>query len=346
MRLKVGIVGASGYTGAELMRILALHPEVEVTWATAQTYAGKTVGELYPHLRPFAQMVYQPFDPDRAVSEADVFMVALPHGESMEAVAALRERGARVVDLSADFRFSDPAVYERWYGRPHRHPELLREAVYGLPEIFGAKLRDASLVAGPGCYPTAAILALAPLLSEGLCRGEVVVDAKSGVSGAGRSLSLETHFPQADGSVKPYGVGAHRHTPEMEEMMGHLAGGAGPKVVFVPHLIPMSRGILATCYAWLERPMSQDELEDLYRDFYRRCPFVVVLPRGSFPQTKDVCGSNFCHLGLYSDGKGRVICASAIDNLVKGASGQAIQCLNLMMGWEETVGLEVLGLFP
>lgn len=329
-----------------MMRLLAAHPEVEVTLATAQAYAGKRVGELYPHLRPYAEMTYRAFDPDEAVELAEFFFVALPHGESMEAVAALRERGVRVVDLSADYRFSRPEVYERWYNRPHGHPELLEEAVYGLPELFREEIARAALVAGPGCYPTAALLALAPLLSRSLCRGKVVVDAKSGVSGAGRSLSLDTHFPQAEGSVKPYGVGVHRHTPEMEEIMGRLVGHGDAKVVFVPHLIPMSRGILATCYAEVEGSLDQDELEALYRDFYRGCPFVVILPRGTYPQTKDVCGSNYCHIGLYTDGKGLVICASAIDNLVKGASGQAIQCLNLMMGWEETTGLQSLGVFP
>jgi N-acetyl-gamma-glutamyl-phosphate reductase len=344
--LKVGIVGASGYTGAELMRLLAAHPGVEVSLVTAQSYAGRRVGDLYPHLLPYADMVYRPFDPDQAWEEAEFFFVALPHGESMEAVAELRERGARVVDLSADYRFSRPETYEKWYGKPHSHPELLGEAVYGLPELFRGEVARAALVAGPGCYPTAALLALAPLLSRGLCWGEVVVDAKSGVSGAGRSLSLDTHFPQAEGSVKPYGVGVHRHTPEMEEVMGRLVGDGEVRVIFVPHLIPMSRGILATCYARTEGSIGLSELEELYRDFYRDCPFVVILPRGSYPQTKDVCGSNYCHLGLYADGEGRIICTAAIDNLVKGASGQAIQCLNLMMGWEETTGLLALGVFP
>ncbi|MGQ9476415.1 MAG: N-acetyl-gamma-glutamyl-phosphate reductase [Actinomycetota bacterium] len=344
--MKVGIIGASGYTGAELMRILHLHPEVEVVYITAHTYAGKEVSELYPHLHPYRGMRYRPFEAQEALAEAGFHFITLPHGEAMEVVPLLIEGGARVVDLSADYRLPDPQVYARWYGKEHNSPELLSEAVYGLPELFSSGFREARLVAIPGCYPTAALLALGPLARAGYPMDGCVIDAKSGVSGAGRSLSLSSHFAQADESIKPYGVGSHRHTPEIEGRLSQLSS-RPVRVNFVPHLVPMSRGILATCYLPVGEGLDPGEVAGVYEDAYSASPFVVLLGEGKFPETKCVAGSNYCHLGWRLDReRGMLVVATAIDNLVKGASGQAVQCMNLMMGWEETLGLEASGVFP
>ncbi len=345
--MRAGIIGASGYTGAELMRILDGHPGVEVTYVTAHSYAGKTVTELYPHLHRYAGARFRSFDADEAAASADLHFIALPHGESMQVVPGLLEGGVKVVDLSADYRLSDPELYRRWYSLEHTSAGLLERAVYGLPEINAELIAAASLVAVPGCYPTAVILALAPAVGKGLQGAETaVVDAKSGVSGAGRSLSLAAHFAQAEGSVKPYSVGAHRHTPEMEEVLSSVAG-REIAVAFTPHLIPMSRGILATCYMSVGNGHAGEDIAEAYGDFYADSPFVVLLASGSFPETKAVCGSNYCHIGWHLDKeRGMLTVASAIDNLVKGASGQAVQCMNLMQGWDEETGLEAMGIFP
>ena len=345
--MEVGIIGASGYTGAELLRLLDQHPEVGVGYITAHTYAGKNVDELYPHLHRYAGLAFRELDFDAALAQAELHFVALPHGQSMRVVPRLMEAGAKVVDLSADYRLSDPEVYRRWYGLGHTSPHLLGEAVYGLPELNGEAIGRARLVAVPGCYPTAVLLALAPLAEAGWLGGEgVIVDAKSGVSGAGRTLSLGTHFAQAAESVKPYNVGAHRHTPEMEEALSSRAG-REVSLTFTPHLVPMSRGILATCYVRVGRGVSPRDVASLYAGFYAGAPFVVLLGEGRFPESKAVSGSNYCHLGWSLDtGKQVLTVASAIDNLVKGASGQAVQCMNLMQGWDETAGLEALGIFP
>jgi N-acetyl-gamma-glutamyl-phosphate reductase len=345
--MRAGIIGASGYTGAELLRILDSHPEVEVTYVTAHTYAGQKVTDLYPHLHKYAGIEFRVFDPDEALSEAAFHFIALPHGEAMNVVPHLLEGGARIADLSADYRLSSQEVYTRWYGLEHTSAHLLAEAEYGLPEINGALIAEARLVAVPGCYPTASILALAPLAKAGLPGIDgAIVDAKSGISGAGRSLSLAAHFAQADGSVKPYNVGMHRHTPEMEEVLSSLSGGE-KEVIFTPHLVPMSRGILATCYVRVGADASAAEIAGLYEAFYADCPFVVLLGDGSFPETKAVAGSNYCHIGWHLDeARGVVTVAAAIDNLVKGASGQAVQCMNLMQGWSEDTGLGALGIFP
>ena len=345
--MNIGIIGASGYTGAELMRVLSQHPEVEVAYVTAYTYAGERVSELYPHLHNYVNICFEEFELERAAKAADLHFIALPHGESMRVVPGLLEAGATVIDLSADYRLKDPEVYSRWYGVEHLSPGLLGDAVYGLPEIEGERLTGSRLVAVPGCYPTATILALAPLARAGILgMDSVVVDAKSGVSGAGRTLSLAAHFAQAEGSVKPYGVGSHRHTPEMEQALKGLSG-KECGLVFVPHLVPMSRGILATCYVRVGGDLDEREIDGLYADFYDGSPFVVCLGRDRFPETKAVCGSNYCHLGWRLDPeKGTLVVAAAIDNLVKGASGQAVQCMNLVKGWRETTGLEALGIFP
>ncbi|RJP27457.1 MAG: N-acetyl-gamma-glutamyl-phosphate reductase [Actinobacteria bacterium] len=345
--MKAGIIGASGYTGAELLRILDGHPEVETAYVTAHTYAGKMVVDLYPHLHRYAETLFSTFDAREAIASAGIHFVALPHGESMQVVPQLLEGGAKVIDLSADYRLSHAGEYKQWYDLEHTSPHLLEDAVYGLPEMNGERIVDARLVAVPGCYPTAALLALAPPAKAGLVGIEgVVVDAKSGISGAGRSLSLAAHFAQADESVKPYNVGAHRHTPEMEEVLSSLAG-EKTQVVFTPHLVPMSRGILATCYMRVGTEVDDAEIERIYGEYYAGCPFVILLGSGVFPETKAVSGSNYCHIGWNLDSQRRMLTvAAAIDNLVKGASGQAVQCMNLMQGWSEDAGLEAMGIFP
>jgi N-acetyl-gamma-glutamyl-phosphate reductase len=329
------------------MRILDGHPEVEVTYISAHGYAGEQVTALYPHLHSYAGRDFQAFEAAEALPQADLFFVALPHGKAMQVVARLLEGGTKVIDLSADYRFGDAGVYESWYGLEHTSPQLLAEAVYGLPEINAPLIPAARLLAVPGCYPTAAILALAPLAkAEWAGLDGAVIDAKSGVSGAGRSPSLATHFSQADGSIKPYNVGMHRHAPEMEMVLSGLAGGS-VGLTFTPHLAPMSRGILATCYVRVGKGVKLSEVEELYRSFYAQAQFVVLLGSDVFPETKAVCGSNYCHIGWHLDGeKGMLTVVSAIDNLVKGASGQAVQCMNLMQGWEEDSGLQALGIFP
>jgi N-acetyl-gamma-glutamyl-phosphate reductase len=328
-----------------LLRLLAGHGEVEVTYLTAHAYVGKRVGDLYPGLRPYSSLGFAEFSIEEARQAADFFFVALPHGEAMKAVPPLLEGGCKVCDLSADYRLKDRETYEQWYKVEHTSSHLLAEAVYGLPEINRRDIARADLVAVPGCYPTAAILALAPAMKRA-SGATLVIDAKSGLSGAGRSLSLATHFAQADENVSPYNVGSHRHAPEIEQVLSQVKGEEA-KLVFTPHLVPMSRGILATCYLELQPGQSPDQVASLYESAYQSEEFVVLLPEGEFPQTKAVMGSNYCHIGWLFDGtQNLLIVASAIDNLAKGASGQAIQCMNIMNGWPEAEGLRGLGISP
>jgi len=342
--VKVGIIGASGYTGFELLRILLRHPEVEVTVLTAERFAGKGIEEVFPPLKGLPLPPFEPLEVDRVAERADLFFTALPHGTSMEVVKALFERGKRVVDLSADFRLRDPSLYERWYG-PHRCPELLKEAVYGLPEVHRERIKGASLVANPGCYPTGAILALMPLASEGLLPEEgVVIDAKSGVSGAGRAPSQGTHFCEVAEAIRAYNVRGHRHSPEMDQELSSLQG-RRVRVNFTPHLVPMNRGILSTIYVPLEKELKEEGLYELYMTTYSEEPFIRLCEPGRVPSTSEVRGTNFCDIGLVLKGRSAVV-ISAIDNLTKGASGQAVQNMNLMLGLVETLGLEDLSLFP
>lgn len=345
--IKVGIIGASGYTGAELVRILVRHPAAEVAVLTSRSYAGKEMAEVFPHLTGFSDRVLETFDVEKVAAECDVVFTALPHGHAVPVARAVLERGKRLIDLGADFRFRDAAVYEAWYRVVHEAPALLQEAVYGLPEFYRERLRGASLVANPGCYPTATLLALVPLLRAGVIAPEgLIVDAKSGVSGAGRGLDLRTHYAEVNENVQAYNVGVHRHTPEIEQELA-VAAGKDVRVSFTPHLVPQTRGILATVYANLKAPFSTGELLEVYRYFYQGEPFIQVLPEGVFPQTKSVAGSNCAHLGAVADPRtGRAVLLSAIDNLVKGASGQAVQNMNLLFGLPETTGLDFPGIFP
>lgn len=338
----VAIVGAPGYAGAELTRLLASHPELHPTLLTSSTEAGRRVGEVYPALAPFVDAVYVEPDIDAIADACDVAFLAVPHTAALEIVPRLLAAGVLVIDASADFRLDDAEVYERWYGVAHTAPELLPEAVYGLPELFRADLPGARLVASPGCYPTAALLAAAPALEAGVAAGDrVVVDAKSGVSGAGRTPSAATHYPAASESITPYKVTTHRHTPEIAQGLSRISG-QKTKVVFTPHLAPMSRGLLATVYLDLVGSLATDEALALYVERYAGEPFITVHEAGRMPATLEVRGSNRAHLGLAVDeDAGMLVVACAIDNLVKGTAGQAVQCANVVLGLDETTGLDL-----
>ncbi|RNC69386.1 MAG: N-acetyl-gamma-glutamyl-phosphate reductase [Desulfuromonadales bacterium] len=345
--LKVAVVGASGYTGVELLRILHCHPEVAVTCITSEQSAGKPVADIFPTLRGRYGQILENLEPVRVAEKADFIFTALPHKAAMEVVPTFVKLGRRVVDLSADYRFSDASVYERWY-EPHMNPELLSRAVYGLPEVRRAKIKGAKLVGNPGCYPTSITLGLMPLLKQKMIdTTTIIADSKSGVSGAGRGAKVENLYCEVNDGFSAYGVGGvHRHIPEIEQELSLLAGEA-VTISFTPHLVPMDRGILSTVYARLAGNTTAADLAKIFADVYEGEPFVRVLPAGSFPSTAHVRGSNFCDIGVAVDSRtGRVIVVSAIDNLVKGAAGQAVQNMNIMCGFPENLGLEGLALFP
>lgn len=343
---KIGIVGASGYTGVELARLLVNHPDVELTVATSRQYAGKRLAEVYPNLQGCTDIVLEDVVIDELVDRADLFFTAVPHQTAMNIVPAFLAAGKKVVDLSADFRLDDAQVYEAWY-QPHCAQEFLAEAVYGLPEINRAQIKGARLIANPGCYPTSIILGLAPLLKNGLIDpATIIADSKSGTSGAGRGASVATLYCEVTDGFKAYKVGSHRHTPEIEQEIGKLAG-QGVTISFTPHLVPMVRGILSTIYAGLSREISQAEVDSLYQHFYEQERFVRPCVPGTFPATQFVRGSNYCDIGVKVDTRtGRVVVVSAIDNLVKGAAGQAVQNMNIVLGLDEAAGLAVVPLFP
>jgi N-acetyl-gamma-glutamyl-phosphate reductase len=325
------VVGASGYAGAIAARLLWRHPEFELRAVTAREDAGRPLSELYPHHR--VPLVLEQFDIDRA-AEADAAIVAYPHGTAAPVVAALLERDVRVLDLSADFRLRDLATYERWYV-PHPHPELIARAVYGLTEFYREQIAGATLVACPGCFPTAAILALAPLAQDGLI-ADVVIDAKTGVSGAGKQPTDTTHFVAVTENVRPYGVGGHRHMPEIDQELAAL--GAPVPITFVPHLLPIDQGELLSCYVTATREVSQTELEELYARRYAEEPFVELVARP--PGVRDVRETNLCAISVHADERtGKLLVFAAIDNLWKGTASQAIANLNLMFGFEEGAGL-------
>jgi len=345
--IKVAIAGATGYGGVELVRLLKRHPRVELVHLTSESYAGKTLEQVYPHLRGVA-LELQPLDAESLAAQAEFVFLALPAGKAMELAPKLLARGQRVIDLSADFRLRDPAAYPRWYGMEHSHPELLVEAVYGLPELHRPEMREARLVAAPGCYPTGAILALAPLVNAGLVNaGHMIVDSKSGVSGAGRTaLELAFHYPEANENVAAYKVANHRHTPEMEQELSALAGVA-VTVTFAPHLVPMTRGIATTAYAPLRATGSAGDLIAEMRRFYAREPFVQVLDEQTYPHTRQTAGGNLCQVTARVDERaGTAVALSAIDNLGKGLSGTCVQCFNVMCGFDEDTAIAEPGPYP
>ncbi|NLC70640.1 MAG: N-acetyl-gamma-glutamyl-phosphate reductase [Desulfuromonadaceae bacterium] len=346
MARRVAIIGAGGYTGVELIRLLSLHPQVELTCLTSLEDVGTPVSRVFPSLPRKLSLCLEALDVEKVIAAADIIFTALPHKAAMGVVPHFLAAGKKVIDLSADFRLKDVDVYEKWYQR-HTCPELVAEAAYGLPELYREKIRGARLTANPGCYPTSAILALAPLLRHDLIDlRTLIIDSKSGATGAGRSVRLGSLFCEVNEGFKAYGVGTHRHTPEIEQILGDLA--ATPVIVnFTPHLLPISRGILSTSYAQMKKVLEGKELAELFSDFYRDEPFVRVCAAGELPNVAMVKGSNYCDIGVVSDCRtGRVIVLSAIDNLVKGASGQAIQNMNIMEGFDEGLGLEVVPLFP
>jgi len=344
-KTKVGIINVTGYAGAELARLLSQHPDVELASVTGRSAAGRKIGDVFPHLANI-NLTIEPEIGDIALAFS-----AMPHKESARQILPLLDRGIRVVDISADFRLKDAAKYQSWYGVTHPAPQLLEQAVYGLPELYRAQIVSAQLVANPGCYPTGAILALAPIVKAGLIEPDIIVDSKSGVSGAGRTLSLNTHFPETNEDVTAYALGGHRHLAEIIQELNLLYPGLLSSITFVPHLIPMTRGILTTAYAPLspgkvkKKEKERERLFQLYLDFYKDEPFVRVVEYP--PHTKHSWGNNMCFVHPTIDARaGRFIVVSSIDNLVKGAAGQAVQNMNLMLGLPETTGLEALAIYP
>ena len=338
--LRVAIAGASGYTGFELIRILSHHPEVELTTITSRQQVGRRLDAIYPAFKGHCELVFDNTDPEVLVSNADLIFTALPHQAAMDIVPELLTRGVKVVDLSADYRLTDPQVYAAWY-QTHKTPELLAEAVYGLPELHRDRIRKARLVANPGCYPTSIILAAAPLLDKALIdHRTLIADSKSGVTGAGRGVSLSVHFCEVSDSFKAYKVAEHRHTPEIEQELSGIVGDT-VCVTFTPHLVPMSRGILSTVYATLRDDVSPAHIDEAFASFYQGAPFVRLGGRGELPTTLQVRGSNYCDLGWRVDERTRrVILVSVIDNLARGASSQAVCSMNLMSGLPEELGLD------
>jgi N-acetyl-gamma-glutamyl-phosphate reductase len=343
--VRVGILGGSGYTGAELLRLLAAHPGAEVVAVTSRQGAGQPVADMFPSLRGWVDLAFEAPDPEALAARCDVVFCGVPHGVAMHQVPTLLDAGVRVIDLSADFRIRDRAVYEHWYQETHAAPGWLAEAVYGLPEVNKAAIREARLVASPGCYPTAVQLGFLPLLETGLVETDgLIADAKSGASGAGREAKTHLLLAEASDSMFAYGVAGHRHLPEIEQGLTRAAGGP-VALTFVPHLAPMIRGIHADCYARLHDPAV--DVQAALADRYADSPFVDVMPAGSHPATRSVRGSNFCRLAVHRPGNGRqVVVLSVIDNLVKGAAGQAVQSMNLMFGQPEAAGLDAPPLLP
>lgn len=341
MPIKVGIAGATGYSGIELLRLLGIHPEVEIVLAGTESYIGQEMGAVYPHLAGRVRLLGREASAEALAAECDVVFTALPHGVPMKLAPAVLAAGKKLIDLGADFRLKETAAFEAWYKHQHEAPELLAEAAYGLPELFREQIKSARLVGNPGCYPTACALAAAPLLkADAVDTRSIIFDAKSGVSGAGRGANLGVHFSEVNENFKAYNIaGGHRHTPEIEQILSSLTG-APMVVTFTPHLVPMTRGILATAYFTLKQDLSTEQALTLFREFYAGEPFVRVRPVGDLPTTKQVWGSNYCDIGLQVDRRtGRALVIAVIDNLVKGAAGQAVQNMNLLFGLPETTGL-------
>jgi N-acetyl-gamma-glutamyl-phosphate reductase len=347
-KYRVAIAGASGYAGAELVRLAAAHPSFDITAVTSEKSSGQSVSSVFPSLTGIVEHRFEALAPEALVERADAVFLALPHTKSQDPVAVCIKAGKLVVDLSADYRLKNVAAYEQWYHTPHTHPHLLQDAVYGLPELHRAAIAKSKLVASPGCYPTAAVLQLAPLFAKGLVQPEtIVIDAKSGVSGAGRSPALPYHFPEAHESLEPYKIGQHRHIPEIEQELSGLMGKAGSvTVTFTPHLVPMNRGILSTAYCRLTQTMHLSDLRAMYREFYKGERFVRLFEDVT-PNPRYIRGTNYCDIGVYTDPRaGWVVTVAAVDNLVKGAAGQAIQAMNVMLGIPEDTGLTAPGSYP
>ena len=347
-RVPVGIIGASGYGGVQLVRLLMDHPRVELVYLGGESSAGKPFSDLYPHLGNLVDLIVEPIDVEKIAARTQAVFLSLPNGLAYKIAPDLLARGCKVLDLSADYRFTDLDTYTTWYGGDRHDRETASTAIYGLPELYRDRIAYSQLVGCPGCYPTASLLALSPLLKQGLIVPDTaIIDAKSGTSGGGRQGKINLLLAEADNSLGAYNVGRHRHTPEIEQICSDLAGHE-VTVQFTPHLIPMVRGILATVYATLRDPgLVREDLVTIYTAFYRASPWVKVLSSGVYPQTKWAVGTNLCYLGIEVDSRTeRIIVMSAIDNLMKGQASQAVQCMNLMMGWEEILGLPRVSFYP
>ncbi|NQT29494.1 MAG: N-acetyl-gamma-glutamyl-phosphate reductase [Candidatus Saganbacteria bacterium] len=344
--IKVGVIGAGGYAGVNLISLLLSHPETKLVWVMSEeAHKGRKMSELFPHLTSICEMPCKTLDEiEKCAKEVDVVFLALPHGIALNYVPQILKSGAKVVDLGADYRFSDEKVFEKWYQVEHKDKGAVAEAVFGLPELYKKDIKKARLIGNPGCYPTATILGTAPLVKEGLIDpASIIVDAKSGVSGAGRGVKLITLYCERNEGVMAYAVTNHRHMGEIDFQLGRVAGG-NIQTTFVPHLIPQTRGILSTIYAKLKKPAKTADLMKLYENFYRGQPFVRIYPT---PSTKNVSFTNYCDIGVaVNEATKTVIVTSAIDNLIKGAAGQAIQNMNLIFGLDETTGLNQIGVFP
>ncbi|RYG73461.1 N-acetyl-gamma-glutamyl-phosphate reductase [Lentibacillus lipolyticus] len=345
--MKAAIIGATGYGGAELIRLLYHHPDVALQSLYSSSQAGESIAVNYPHLQAFAESELQPIDPERIAKEADVVFTSAPAGVSAEMMPQLMDSGARVVDLSGDFRLQNTAKYEAWYQKQAPDERYLRQAVYGLTEWLEMDITDTQLLSNPGCYPTAALLALAPLVKQQrIDTSSIIIDAKTGVSGAGRKPAAATHFAETNDNLKIYKVLQHQHTPEIEAMLEAWSG-VSEAITFSTHLVPMTRGIMTTIYADAPKDMTAKELTDLYQESYNDCYFVRVREQGTYPGTKEVYGSNFCDLSVTFDERtNRIMIVSVIDNLVKGAAGQAVQNMNRMFGLKETAGLDMVPVYP
>lgn len=345
--IRAGIVGATGYVGSELLRLLAAHPDAEAAAVTSQSYAGKRYGEVFESFRHREDLMLITENIEEMAERCDVIFIALPHGVASQKITPAILKRCKIIDMGADFRLKDWRDYERWYETEHHAKALLDDAVYGLCEINREKIKEAVLVANPGCYTTCSILCLYPLVKEGLVAlSSLIIDAKSGVTGAGRGVSLATHFDETNESVKAYKVASHRHTPEIEEQLG-LTAGQDITLTFTPHLMPMNRGILATCYATLKEKCTYEDIQSVYSRYYGGEHFVRLTKKGVFPETKWVKASNYCDIGFGLDERtNRIVVVGALDNLMKGAAGQAVQNMNLLFGLDEKAGLDSMPVFP
>ena len=332
---KIGIIGGTGYTGGELARLLCVHPDMKIVGMTSRQSAGKKVSEMLPFLKGYVDLEYT----ESLNTDVDLVFVATPHGVAMKETPKFLASGIKVIDMSGDYRLHDPAVYEKWYGHEHTDLENLKDSVYGLPELYRKDIKKANIVANPGCYATASILAMVPLMKSGLAYDDIVVDGKSGTSGAGMVPSPRLHHPFCGESVIPYGVGTHRHTPEMETIVGDISK-IKPNILFTPNLLPIVRGILSTCYMDLKEETSAEKVQDIYKKQYDKEKFVHFVEE---PSIRATVGSNHCHVSVRTIGK-KVAAFGVLDNLVKGASGQAVQCANIMLGLKEEAGLNMPGL--
>ncbi len=345
--IKVSILGSTGYAGQELVKMLVRHPEAEIVGLGSQSYIKQPFSKVYPLFRGILDMECQGISDNDLIEKADIIFLALPHGMSVPLVENVLKQGKKVIDLGADFRLQSPAVYSDWYKTAGPTPAQLAEAVYGLPELKREPIKKTKLVANPGCYPTTVLLGLAPLLKKKIINtNHIIIDSKSGVSGAGRGLAVSSLYSEVNEDLKVYGLPRHRHTPEIEQELSRL-GQKDIRVTFTPHLVPMTRGMLSAIYTIPVKPVTQEEIQTVYEEFYRDEAFIRIFPKGEFPHTKWVLGTNFCDIGLNLDDRtGKLTIISVIDNLIKGASGQAIQNMNIMFGLAENAGLQKIALYP